>query len=288
MTYKNLRGRHVIVVDDDPSAVSLLSRSLESVGCDVAVARAACTARKMFAGSAPFDIALVDLYIPDDEAAQPDRIMRGEELAHYIRQVSPRTRIVGVSAFFDRAPAGAVPGLFSAFISKSDLVSSPTLVQLFETIDGVLEEEHRPCRIFLSHGHDVATLNEVRVEVAKLLPEADIRILEEAPPASGSLVDMFEAEVRRTDVAIVVLTADDVCTSRDGTRGGRARQNVILELGYFLGKLDRKSGCVIIMRRGDVEMPSDLGGIRYIDITAGVGARVEELRAVFRQLGYLG
>ena len=42
----------------------------------------------------------------------------------------------------------------------------------------------------------------------------------------------------------------------------RARQNVIFELGYFTGKLDR--GRVCALTKGNVEIPSDYDGVLYI------------------------
>ncbi len=58
----------------------------------------------------------------------------------------------------------------------------------------------------------------------------------------------------------------------------RARQNVIFELGYCMGKLGRKSGRVIVLLKGDVDIPSDLGGILYINIDNGIAAAGEQIR----------
>ncbi len=44
----------------------------------------------------------------------------------------------------------------------------------------------------------------------------------------------------------------------------RARQNVIFELGYFVGKLGRRKVCAL--RRGDVEIPSDYSGVIYVNM----------------------
>jgi predicted nucleotide-binding protein len=42
----------------------------------------------------------------------------------------------------------------------------------------------------------------------------------------------------------------------------RSRQNVILELGYFIGKLGRSSVCAL--HKGGVELPSDLHGLIWV------------------------
>ena len=63
--------------------------------------------------------------------------------------------------------------------------------------------------------------------------------------------------------AVVLLTADD-----QGRKAGeaawspRARQNVVLELGYFLAKLSRAKVCALM--KGEVERPSDYHGVLYI------------------------
>lgn len=58
----------------------------------------------------------------------------------------------------------------------------------------------------------------------------------------------------------------------------RARQNVIFELGYFVGKFGRKSGRVIMLHKGALEIPSNLQGVIYMDITNGVTLAGEDIR----------
>jgi predicted nucleotide-binding protein len=77
------------------------------------------------------------------------------------------------------------------------------------------------------------------------------------------------------------MTPDDVGGSRIAeAQGSRARQNVIFELGYFVAKLGRGKTC--LMRKGDVEIPSDLYGVIYEDLDS-LGAwkmkLVKELKA---------
>jgi predicted nucleotide-binding protein len=61
--------------------------------------------------------------------------------------------------------------------------------------------------------------------------------------------------------AIVLLTPDDLghLQGKPKEIKSRARQNVVLELGYFMGKLSRKRVCAL--SKGDVEMPSDYHGV---------------------------
>ena len=70
----------------------------------------------------------------------------------------------------------------------------------------------------------------------------------------------------------VLLTPDDEVVNPGAPESGtrRARQNVILELGFFLGRLGRESGKILLLHKGPIEIPSDIAGIEYIDITNGI------------------
>ncbi|QYD71084.1 nucleotide-binding protein [Paraburkholderia edwinii] len=75
----------------------------------------------------------------------------------------------------------------------------------------------------------------------------------------GTVIEKFEAN---SDVAfaVVLLTPDDVGRSiKKEKLKPRARQTVVLELGYFIGHLGRDKVCAL--RRGDVELPSDYVGV---------------------------
>lgn len=117
-------------------------------------------------------------------------------------------------------------------------------------------------RVFVIHGHNVAA----RETVARFLQELALQpvILHEQPNKGRTIIEKFEdyANVR---FAVVLLTPDDVGARVDeqSELNPRARQNVILELGFFLGKLGRKSVCALKMR--DVETPSDYDGVVYVD-----------------------
>ena len=66
--------------------------------------------------------------------------------------------------------------------------------------------------------------------------------------------------------AIALLTPDDVGnTALESTNLKlRARQNVVFEFGYFMGKLGRHN--VVALVKDDVEIPSDYLGVLYIQI----------------------
>jgi predicted nucleotide-binding protein len=117
-------------------------------------------------------------------------------------------------------------------------------------------------KVFIVHGHNDA----LKVSVARLLDKINLEpiILHEQPNLGRTIIEKF---LDHSDVAfaVVLLTGDD--------RGGpaheppekyklRARQNVILELGYFIRALGRKRVAAIYQQ--DVEIPSDYSGVLFI------------------------
>jgi predicted nucleotide-binding protein len=120
-----------------------------------------------------------------------------------------------------------------------------------------------PKRIFIVHGHDTAAKETVARFVERIGLEPII--LHEQPNAGLTIIEKFEAH-SRVGFAVVLLTPDDFGGSATSPtdRNGRARQNVILELGYFIGKLSRGRVCALF--KSGVEMPSDFQGVIYIEL----------------------
>jgi len=102
-------------------------------------------------------------------------------------------------------------------------------------------------RIFLVHGHNEAALNEVARFLEKL--QQDIVVLREKPNQGRTVIEKFE-EYADVGFAVVLLTGDDHGSAvADSERlRMRARQNVVFELGYFIGRLGRNQVCVVSTR----------------------------------------
>ncbi|MGO6943051.1 TIR domain-containing protein [Rhizobium johnstonii] len=134
-------------------------------------------------------------------------------------------------------------------------------------------------KVFIVHGHDEGALQSLARFLEKL--KLEVIILKEQPNQGRTIIDKYEACAEEVGFAVVLLTPDDVGSSAVATnQGQRARQNVIFELGYFAGKLGR--GRVCLLRKGDIEIPSDLFGIVYTDMDPAEGwkaALVKELKA---------
>jgi len=133
--------------------------------------------------------------------------------------------------------------------------------------------------IFVVHGHYEAALQAVARFLEQLGLEAIV--LREQPDSGRTIIEKFEDYANQVGFAVVLLTPDDIAGSADAPGSAlRARQNVIFELGYFAGKLGRGRAC--LLRKGSVEIPSDLYGVIYKDFDQGDGWKlqlVKELKA---------
>jgi predicted nucleotide-binding protein len=117
-------------------------------------------------------------------------------------------------------------------------------------------------KIFVVHGHDEGALQ----AVARFLDTIGLKaiVLREQPDQGRTIIEKFDACAREVGFAVVLLTPDDLGgPAYAPDQAARARQNVIFELGYFVGSLGR--GRVCLLRKGDVEIPSDLFGVIYSD-----------------------
>lgn len=112
------------------------------------------------------------------------------------------------------------------------------------------------------HGHDSLAKTEVARIIEKLGLEAII--LHEQANQGKTVIEKFERDASQVQFAIILLTPDDVGypKNKQDDAKPRARQNVILELGYFSGILGRSNICVLY--KEGVEIPSDYLGVVYI------------------------
>lgn len=152
------------------------------------------------------------------------------------------------------------------------------LLNLFNTMkeevllfDGSFEgpQEHRTRggpsnRIFIVHGHDES----MKLAVARTLDKLNLEtvILHEKPSMGRTIIEKF-TEYSDVSFAIVLLSPDDIGyarTARPEEAKYRARQNVILELGYFLGKLGRTHVVALHREEDGFEMPSDYSGVMFV------------------------
>jgi|GEM_PF-2377186 hypothetical protein len=151
---------------------------------------------------------------------------------------SPKPNIIGITKSSD----GRLSAVIRSIVDASDATG-----------------QHKPS-VFVVHGHDDAA----KESVARLIEKVGLQavILHEQANAGMTIIEKIEAH-SEVVYAVILLTPDDVGRlNKKGTKlQGRARQNVILELGYFTAKLGRQNVCVL--HKPDVDVPSDFQGILY-------------------------
>ena len=119
-------------------------------------------------------------------------------------------------------------------------------------------------RVFLVHGHNEATLHSCARFIEKLnLP---LMVLREEPNQGRTIIEKF-LDYSDAGFAVVLLTADDRGGRHDqpyAEQLPRARQNVIFELGFFIGKIGRDRVCALY--ENGLEIPSDYQGVVFIPL----------------------
>lgn len=131
-------------------------------------------------------------------------------------------------------------------------------------------------KVFIVHGHD----GELKQSVARVIEKQNIEaiILSEKENKGRTIIEKFE-DYSDVSGAICLFTADDLGKARkDAMENARARQNVVLETGYFMGKLGRDR--VVILADKGIEMPSDLSGVVYTNTASWEFELLKELKAI--------
>ena len=131
-------------------------------------------------------------------------------------------------------------------------------------------------KVFIVHGHD----NALKQEVARMIEKQGLEaiILSEQANRGKTIIEKFE-EHSDVGAAICLFTGDDYGKAKDATSENlRARQNVVFEAGYFMGKLGREN--VVLIANPDIEIPSDLKGVVYTNEKSWQVDVLKELKAI--------
>jgi len=163
-------------------------------------------------------------------------------------------------------------------VAKIDLMKTEVPEQTISSKVPKVDSNETNNDIFIVHGHN----NEVKINVARTLEKLGLNpiILHEQANAGKTIIEKFE-EHSNVGFAIILLTDDDLGKAKkDENLNHRGRQNVILEMGYFIGKLGRDRVCPLYTN--GVELPSDLYGLLYAEIDSAENWKIKiakELKA---------
>lgn len=131
-------------------------------------------------------------------------------------------------------------------------------------------------KVFIVHGHD----GELKQSVARIIEKQGIEaiILSEKANCGKTIIEKFE-NYSQVSCAICLFTADDVGKAKsEPSEKPRARQNVVLETGFFMGSLGRDH--IVILADEGIEIPSDLSGIVYSNTGNWQVELLRELKAI--------
>ena len=125
-----------------------------------------------------------------------------------------------------------------------------------------MDEEARK-KVFISYGHDEEAITTVAKFVENL--GLSVTVLDEQPSNDLTVIENLDKYADDTGFAIALLTPDDVGALKDEADqqlNPRAHQNVIFELGYFIGKLNPNRVCLLY--KEGVELPSSIRAVVYV------------------------
>jgi predicted nucleotide-binding protein len=173
-----------------------------------------------------------------------------------------------VAAFAGREDKKPIIAALRSMVSEiQDLWSDEGIPPASSTTEDV-EHPNQPVapankNVFVVHGHDQARMQAAARFIEKLGLNAIV--LHEQASRGATIVEKLESH-GDSAFAVVLLTPDDVggIANEPNVLRPRARQNVVLELGYFMARLGRKRTCALLVK--DVEIPSDYSGVVYIPI----------------------
>lgn len=271
----------IILIDDD-LAMDVLAENLRFRGHDTNRISSVSQAMSDIDEVARADLVILDVIMALPEQCEPDGLLGsrvgGMEVFRLLRSKHKTLPIIIYSAIRDQSIAEIAEDDPSAeFISKWD---SHSVREILDRVHKRLGSAPPRPQAFIVHGHNETVKYQLKNYLQNTLGFTEPIILHEQPNLGRTIIEKFEDYAARSSLVFALLTPDDVGTSAGATDDlkRRARQNVIFEMGYFLGMLGRKSGRVILLYQGPLELPSDLAGIIYIDISNGIESMGENIR----------
>jgi len=271
----------ILLVDDEIYATDSYVARLRDRGLRILLARTLAEAKQLISDNcSEINIVVTDVMMPpgegEDLVETHGGYRSGMTLARWIKQSYSDLPVVALTMAIDREIEEWFLDLGYRFVSKLDM--PPHAFARY--IEALLSGQARQLRNFIVHGHDEQAKYALKNYLQNTLKLPEPIILHEQPNLGRTIIEKFEDHAVFADLVCVLLTPDDTVWDdgqSDASRR-RARQNVIFELGYFLGKIGRRHGRVLLLHKGSLELPSDISGLVYIDITNDIETVGELIR----------
>lgn len=261
----------ILFADNDPDFLKTRREYLEQAGHNIIAASAPAEARAILL-QGKIDLAVLDIRLDNDD---DEKDTSGLILAREIALSVPKIILTGFPSVeaARRALGSRLDGLNPAvdFIDKRE--GPEALIEAIEK--ALVSLPTRVQDVFIVHGHD----DVARETVARFIEQLGLRaiILGDQPSNGRTIIAKIE-HYSRVGFVIVLLTPDDIGYPKNQPRRRRhrARQNVIFELGFFIGKLGPSKVCSLYKEA--VEILSDYQGVVYIPMDEAGGWRIRLAR----------
>ncbi|TGA68183.1 nucleotide-binding protein [Aliivibrio fischeri] len=236
---------------------------------------------------------VIDPYVRKTELYISGRQINFDNVHSLIVKVSSQPISYLVDAARNRVPSGVfyvpiAPGVVRGSqgledVTKDLVKQKRSEVKAMRTVITEVEQQKNTSeslkKVFIVHGHD----DLAKTQMARFIENADLEpiILHEKVSSGMTIIEKIESY---SDVgfAVILYTPCDFGGSNqtDATPQARARQNVVFEHGYFLGRLGRSKVSAFV--KSDIETPNDISGVVYTtldDAGAWKMSLVKELKA---------
>lgn len=262
LEYLRHKGHRVLTARDGTEALAMLRRHHRDLG-----------------------LVILDVMLPPGDALADmdtfDGRRTGLVVARTIHERYPNLPLLGASAVIDPEIVAWYTQYGAGYLRKPFRTRD-----LLNHVNRVLAAgpKAKP-RCFIVHGHDYQALYELKNFLQNELELGEPLVLREQPSQGRTIIEKYEDEAQDIDLVFVLLTPDDTVLSHEAAdpQKRQPRQNVMFELGFFYSKFQRRAGRVLLLHKGSVELPSDISGITYIDISAGIEAVGQTLRRELRE-----
>lgn len=271
----------LLLVEDDSFFAQRITEYLTDNGVATETVRTTGDALRVCIDE--YDGAVIDVMLPNQpeisgipEAEARGGFFSGVALARRFRKTKSSFPLILLSSDIAGGEArrwakeNGVPFVFK-HEERSRLLSALADLHLITHVQ-------RP-RVFIVHGHDRNMVVELKDYLQNTLHWPEPIVLREQPNSGKTIIEKFEEHAGIVDWVFVLISPDDKTFElKTNDEKRRARQNVIFELGFFYGLIGRHEGRVIVLKKGEVELPSDIQGIAWINVDGGIRANGENIR----------
>jgi predicted nucleotide-binding protein len=146
-------------------------------------------------------------------------------------------------------------------VEKADLLKSSVTPQIKSAISSNTSSDLDTTSIFIVHGHDATAENKVARFIEKL--GFNPIILHEQASGGNTIMEKIELYANVGFGIVLYTPCDKGCKNgEEHNLQNRARQNVVFEHGYLIGRIGRSKVCALV--KGDIEKPNDISGVVYV------------------------